>query len=172
MSPGPCLRPEIEQRVYFAIDKRRRNKPIASPPKASSQQEVDRTMTQSWDKIPFTIERQNGRAPGTLIFRIGGAFTARDMSKALTPDATRQAFSLQALPNDPLPTRNILDLTAVPYMDSSGLGIVARHFALCQSHGVSLVVASATPRVRELFRITKMDTVIKLASSVDEADTQ
>jgi anti-anti-sigma regulatory factor len=35
---------------------------------------------------------------------------------------------------------------------------------------VRLVAAGMSPRVREVFRITKVDTVVPIASSVDEAE--
>ena len=37
------------------------------------------TQVQIWKSSPFTIERKQGKAPGTVIFRLCGPFTARDM---------------------------------------------------------------------------------------------
>ena len=50
------------------------------------------------------------------------------------------------------------------------LGLIATHLARCQKRGIRLVVAGASPRVRQVFHITKMDSVIPLASTIDEAE--
>jgi anti-anti-sigma factor len=55
-------------------------------------------------------------------------------------------------------------------MDSAGLGMVVRHFARCRSNGVRFVAAGATPRVLELFNLTKVDTVLPLTATVEQAD--
>ena len=43
------------------------------------------TQVQIWKSSPFTIERKQGKAPGTVISRLCGPFTARDMYGSLTP---------------------------------------------------------------------------------------
>jgi anti-anti-sigma factor len=55
-------------------------------------------------------------------------------------------------------------------MDSSGLGIIATHYIRCQKQGLRMIVTGLSPKVREVFRITKMDTVIPIAASIEEAD--
>ena len=65
---------------------------------------------------------------------------------------------------------NIFNLTDVPYMDSAGLGLVVRHYARCQDKGVRFIAAGASPRVLELFRLTKVDTIIPMIATVEEAD--
>jgi ABC-type transporter Mla MlaB component len=134
---------------------------------------------QIWQPTPFTIERRQGKAPGTIIFRLSGPFTARDMFGTLTPIALHNILSFQSShPNqsseepEDLPTLNILDLTEVPYMDSTGLGRIVSHLVHCRGKGIQMIVAGATPRVLELFRMTKVDTVIPLAATLEEADTQ
>jgi anti-anti-sigma factor len=131
---------------------------------------------QIWQPTPFTTERKQGKAPGTVIFRLSGPFTARDMFGTLTPIALHNILTFQSSPSnqtleDP-PTLNILDLTAVPYMDSTGLGRIVSHLVHCKGKGIRMIAAGATPRVLELFRMTKVDTVIPLAATLEEADTQ
>jgi hypothetical protein len=36
------------------------------------------TQAQIWKSSPFSIERKEGKAPGTVIFRLRGPFTARE----------------------------------------------------------------------------------------------
>jgi anti-anti-sigma factor len=126
---------------------------------------------QIWQSTPFTIERRQGKAPGTVIFRLSGPFTARDMFGTLTPIALHNILSFQSTQSsEDMPTLNILDLTAVPYMDSTGLGRIVSHLVHCNGKNIRMIAAGATPRVLELFRMTKVDTVIPLAATLEEAD--
>ena len=128
------------------------------------------SQAQLWKSTPFSIERKEGKASGTVIFRLCGPFTARDMYGSLTPVGLRNMLDFQSTPGEPPPLVNILDLTDVPYMDSAGLGIVVGHYVSCQRKGIRLITAGAGPRVRELFKMTKVDTTIPMAITVDEAD--
>jgi hypothetical protein len=89
------------------------------------------TQPQFWKGTPFTIERKEGKAPGTVIFRFLGPFTARDMFGTLAPVVIENMLSFQPAPGDKPPALNILDLTGVPYMDSAGLGRIVRHYVHC-----------------------------------------
>jgi anti-anti-sigma factor len=127
---------------------------------------------QLWKGTPFSITRQVGKASDTVIFRLCGPFTARDMYGSLTPLGLKKMLDFQSTPDEQLPSLNILDLTEVPYMDSAGLGIVVGHYVSCQRKGVRLIAAGVGPRVRELLKITKLDTTIAMTATVDEADTR
>jgi len=65
---------------------------------------------------------------------------------------------------------DILDLTDVPYMGSAGLGRIVRHYVHCRGKGVRVIAAGASPRVLELFKMTKSEVVIPLTATVEEAD--
>jgi len=125
---------------------------------------------QVWKGKAFSMERVEGKAPGTLIFRFSGPFTARDRFGKLTPFALSNMLDFQAVPDEKPPAVNILDLTAVPYMDSTGLGMIMNHYGKCQTKGVRMIVAGSGPRVLELFNMTKVDTVLTMAATVAEAD--
>ena len=81
-------------------------------------------------------------------------------------------LNFQSTPNEELPALNILDLTDVPYMDSTGLGRIVSHYVHCRSKGIRMIAAGAGPRVLELFKMTKVDSVIPMTVTVEEADTQ
>jgi anti-anti-sigma factor len=130
------------------------------------------TQAQIWKSSPFSIERKAGKAPGTVIFKLCGPFTARDMYGSLTPVDLQNMLDFQSTPSEELPALNILDLTEVPYMDSTGLGMIVRHYVRCQGKGVRMVAAGASERVLELFKLTKMDGVISTSSTVDDADVR
>jgi len=125
---------------------------------------------QVWKGTPFSIERKEGKASGTVIFRLCGPFTARNMYGSLTPAGLRNMLDFQSTPGEEPPVVNILDLTDVPYMDSCGLGIVVGHYVSCHRKGIRLIAAGTSPRVRELFKMTKVDTTIPMTATVDEAD--
>lgn len=128
------------------------------------------TQAQIWKGTPFSIERKEGKAPGTVIFRLSGPFTARDMYGSLTPLDLRNMFNFQSTPGEQPPLLNIIDLTGVPYMDSSGLGVIVTHYVHCQGKGIPLRIAGANPRVMELFKMTKVDTTLPIAATVEEVD--
>jgi anti-anti-sigma factor len=126
---------------------------------------------QIWKATSFRIERNEGNAPSTVIFRLSGPFTARDMYSSLTPLDLQNMFNFQSMPAEKPPTLNILDLTGVPYMDSAGLGMIVNHYVYCKGKGINLVVTGVTPRVMELFKMTKVDATLPIAATVEEVDT-
>jgi anti-sigma B factor antagonist len=124
-------------------------------------------VAQVWKSSKFTIERSPGKAPGTVIFRLSGPFTARDMFGALSPNEVRNTFeSEEGTPH----AVHILDLTDVPYMDSAGLGMLVSHYVRCQNRGVRLVMAGVNPRVVQLLEMTKVNDFFPRIATVEEAD--
>lgn len=125
---------------------------------------------QTWKATPFTIERRDGKTAGTVIFRLRGPFTHRDMFASVAPVVVDNMLNFQSESSEKLPKVNIVDLTEVPYMDSAGLGRIVRHYVHCRGKGVRMVAAGVTPRVLELFKMTKVDAVIPMVATVEEAD--
>ena len=108
---------------------------------------------------PLKIEREEGKAPGTLILRLAGPLTLRNI------------FDLQAeLRNAKATPVTILDLTEVPYMDSAGMGVVVNYHVHCQNLGGRLIAVGVSSRIMELFKITKVDSVIRMTSTLEEAE--
>jgi anti-sigma B factor antagonist len=134
---------------------------------------IPMAVAQVWKSSKFTIERNQGKTAGTVLFRLSGPFTARDMHGALSPNELRNTFEAEqrddrdALPIHPL---HILDLTEVPYMDSAGLGMIVSHYVRCQGRGVRLVLAGVSPRVVQLLEMTKVDGFLPQVATVEEAD--
>lgn len=64
--------------------------------------------------------------------------------------------------------RVILDLRAVNFLDSSGLGaiVAVRRFL---AEGVALELAALTPAVARVFRLTRMDSVFTIHPDLPEA---
>jgi len=125
---------------------------------------------QTWNSSPFNIERKPGKSPGTVILRFCGPFTIRDAYSSLPPGELNRILGLEPAPGEAPPKLNILDLTTCPFMDSSGLGIIATHYVRCQKQGLRMIAAGLSPKVRDVFRITKMDKLIPIAATVEEAE--
>ncbi len=118
----------------------------------------------------FSVNREQGKAPGIVIFRFRGPFTAREVYGHLTPLALENLLHLPSTPDEKPPQLNILDLTEVPYMDSAGIGLILTYYGHCKKRNVKLCAAGVTPRVLQLFQLTKVDSVIPLAPTVEEID--
>jgi len=120
-----------------------------------------------WRGSNFTLVQTSGGAPGTVIFRFAGPFTARDMHSTLSPVALRNLFDPQEQEQKAL---YIFDLTEVPYIDSAGLGMLVSQFTRCQGRGVRLVLAGVRPRVLQLLQLTRLDNLLPMAATVEEAE--
>jgi anti-sigma B factor antagonist len=108
---------------------------------------------------PLVIERREGKSPSTLIFQLTGPVTLCNL------------FELQdQLRSGDQPKAAILDLKAVPYMDSAGMGAIINYYVHCQNKGVKKIVAGVSSRVMELFKMTRVNTVITLVSGIEEAE--
>ena len=110
---------------------------------------------------PLAIEQTEGKAPGSIILRLTGPVTLRNL------------FDLQSkLRVGEPPPLTILDLTGVPYMDSAGMGAVINHYVRCQGKGKRLFAVGVSPRVLELFKMTRVDAVIPMVATVAEAEAK
>jgi anti-sigma B factor antagonist len=110
---------------------------------------------------PLSIEQLPGKAPGTTILRLRGPVTLRNL------------FDLQSkLRAGELSAVTILDLSGVPYMDSAGMGSVINHHVRSQAKNVRLIVTGVSPRVLELFKMTKVDAIITMYPTVEEAEAK
>ena len=126
---------------------------------------------QTWNSAPFSIERKRGKAPGTVILCVSGPLTVRDVYTALSPAELNNVIDRPAEPGEEPPVKYILDLTNCPYMDSSGLGMVATQYVRCRRNGIKMIAVGASPRVREVLKITKMDSVIPMVATMEEAES-
>jgi anti-anti-sigma factor len=127
------------------------------------------TRTEMWKSSTFTIERMEGQAPRTLIYQITGTFNARDMYGSMKQVALGNIFEFKPAAGAETPTLHIFDLTKMPQMDSSGLGLLVSHYISCRGRGIRVIIAGASPNVRQLFKFTKVDTLLPLTSTVEEA---
>jgi anti-sigma B factor antagonist len=65
-------------------------------------------------------------------------------------------------------THIVLDMSAVDFVDSIGLGVIVSALKRVRGRDGELVVAGASPRLRSLFELTRLDQVIDLYDSVPD----
>lgn len=63
----------------------------------------------------------------------------------------------------------VLDLTAVPFVDSFGLGVLVGALKRARSTGRRLALVVTEPGVRRVLELTGLDDVFEVATSLDEA---
>ncbi|MHC4274097.1 MAG: STAS domain-containing protein [Planctomycetota bacterium] len=72
---------------------------------------------------------------------------------------------------DGRPARLVVDLSAVPYMDSSGVATLVEAMQIARRTGSKLVLAALQEKVRSIFEIARLDMVFAIVSSVDDASS-
>ena len=125
---------------------------------------------QTWNSGPFSVERKPGATPGTVILHFRGPFTMRDVYSCLPTMTWSQVLDLSPHEGETQPVRNILDLSECTYVDSSGLGMIVTHHVRCQKKGVRLIACGLNQQVHEVFKMTRVDTVIPIANTLEEAE--
>lgn len=66
----------------------------------------------------------------------------------------------------------IIDLSGVPYMDSAGLGAILGAFASCQRNNHRFGLVNVSDRVKVLFQVAHVDTVLPQFASLEAAEAQ
>ena len=65
----------------------------------------------------------------------------------------------------------ILDLTEVPYVDSSGLGSLITAYVSRQKAGQKVALSGVNDRVLKLFKITNVESLVLIFPTFDDAIT-
>lgn len=114
---------------------------------------------QIWKCTKLSIDRLDDEESGAVTFSVSGPLTARDMYCSLSPDGFQKLFE------PPLGSRepqiHHLDLSQVPYMDSSGIEMLTSHYLRCQSKGVQVIVSGANSRILALVRIANLEGLLQ-----------
>ena len=66
----------------------------------------------------------------------------------------------------------VIDLSAVTFVDSSGLGAIVGALRRIRSHGGDLVLVCPSPELRRAFALCDLDRVFELHSDVENATAQ
>lgn len=68
-------------------------------------------------------------------------------------------------------SRLIIDLTGVPYMDSSGVATLVQAVKTGSKKQMTIVLAGPQSRVQSIFQIARLDTFFRIVPDVDTART-
>jgi len=98
---------------------------------------------------------------GVCVLRLQGRFvTGSDAELTSAQSLLREAGIVNA----------VIDLSAVPYVDSTGLGFVVELHKSIVGRGGQLFLAGANQRVREVLQITRIGEIIPQFEDVEDAE--
>ena len=106
----------------------------------------------------FTIEKLSGSQPEIQILRLTGPFTLTGV------------FDFQEIVRSEPSPATVIDLAAVPYMDSAALGSLLGLHVSCQRHNRKYALANVTDRLKTLFRVAGVQSVLVICPSLAEAE--
>lgn len=66
------------------------------------------------------------------------------------------------------PARVLLELSAVDFMDSSGLGLIMGRLALVRQYGGTLAVLDPSPAVMKMLRLAGMERMVSVLQTKDK----
>ncbi|MFT4113298.1 STAS domain-containing protein [Silvibacterium sp.] len=111
------------------------------------------------EQEPFYLEvLASDRREGVRIFRVIGPLTLRTF------------FAVQEELRHAPSRLKIFDLSAVPYMDSAGMGVIINAYVSAKRRGGNVAVVGPNYRVIELFKLTHVDTLIPVLETVEAAE--
>ena len=109
-------------------------------------------------KMNVTVQDESGRIVVRMAERRLDAVIAGEFKDTIRPYIATKGPDL------------VLDLTAVEFLDSSGLGaVIALKKALPE--GRRIILRGLTPNVERVFRLTRMDQVFEIIGATGGADT-
>jgi anti-sigma B factor antagonist len=112
------------------------------------------------DYMDFNIKRPPSRYKGQRVFVLEGPLTRSTLNEFEDVVRTEKAAVV------------IVDLSAVPYVDSDGLGALIKAHVSCAKAGRRLALAGVPPRLRTLLKVTGVEQIITTFPSVKEAQTK
>ena len=71
---------------------------------------------------------------------------------------------------DAKPKKVAIDLSGVPYMDSSGVATLVEGMQLANRSGAVLVLVALQERVKSIFEIARLDTVFTIVDELAQAE--
>ena len=104
------------------------------------------------------IARTAGASKDTTILRLQGPLTLQTL------------FDFQNAIRQPDIGDTIIDLTAVPYIDSAGLGAILSHWAHTQRIGVKFATVGISERVQVLLEMTGVNKLLPSFPTAADAE--
>jgi anti-sigma B factor antagonist len=104
------------------------------------------------------VVRESGATGSTAILRLRGPLTLSTAS--LLQEKLREIPGCDT----------VIDVSEVRYIDSAGLGAILSHWSHTQRTGHKFALTGANPRIDMLLEITKVNTVLPMFKTAEEAD--
>jgi anti-anti-sigma factor len=104
------------------------------------------------------VARELGATGSTTILRLNGPLTLATL------------FVLQQNLREIGNVDTVIDVTEVPYIDSAGLGTILSHWAHTQRTGHKFAMTGTSPRIDVLLEITKVNTLLPMFKTAEDAD--
>lgn len=67
------------------------------------------------------------------------------------------------------PKRVVINLSLVPYMDSSGVATLVEAMQIARRQSTDLVLCTLQPKVQSVFEIARLDRVFRITANVETA---
>jgi len=104
------------------------------------------------------VVREPGATNTTVVLRLKGPLTLSTL------------FQLQEALREIPDSDTVIDLSEAPYIDSAGLGTILSHWSHTQRTGHKFALTGVSPRIAVLLEITKVNTVLPIFKTAEEAD--
>lgn len=104
------------------------------------------------------IEPSPGSRDGIRVLKLIGPFTLKHV------------FEFQEVVRHDPARLTVIDMTAVPFMDSAALGSILGFHVSCQRHGLQYALAGASDRLKTMFKVAGVDGLVVSCASVAEAE--
>ena len=98
---------------------------------------------------------------GVCILRLQGLFVTWSDAALVSARESLQEIGI---------AKAVVDLSAVPYIDSTGLAFIVELHKSLASRGGQLFLADANERVREILEITRIGEIVPLFQDVEDAE--
>jgi anti-sigma B factor antagonist len=106
----------------------------------------------------MSVEARSGARPGQHIVKVSGPIKYGSL------EPLQEA--IQAAPAHAL----ILELTDVPYMDSSAVGVLVQAYVSCRKAQRKLALVGVSPRVRNVLHLASVDILFTMFDTMPEAE--
>ncbi|MGZ4818987.1 MAG: STAS domain-containing protein [Terriglobales bacterium] len=108
--------------------------------------------------LPLRIEALPGGRPGVRVLKLEGPLTVAN------------SFEFQDLVRSDRQNSLIVDLSEVPYIDSTGVGCLVNGYVSHQNAGQNLLLVGVAERVQVCMRVTHVENLFPTFPTVAEAE--
>jgi len=63
----------------------------------------------------------------------------------------------------------VIEMSGVDFVDSAGLGVLTQSYSIFNNGGGKFVLSGITERVGQILKLTRLDTILPLAATEEEA---